>query len=105
MDILDTCSTDIVTNNLEYVEYVKNCTTDEELTVLRNGGSILFDSKGISTFLTLVVHMNENYVATILSLKDVNNISGVRVTMDTSMVKAMKMILSDRTIFKFEECG
>ena len=34
-----------------------------------------------------------------------NNILGVRVTMDTSIEKAMTMILKDGTFFKFKECG
>ena len=42
------------------------------------------------------------YIATSLSLKDVNNISGVGVTMDTLIEKYMKMILSDGTLFMFK---
>ena len=49
--------------------------------------------------------MNKNYLATILSRKDVNNIPRVRVTIDTSIEKAMNIILTDGTIFKFKECA
>ena len=48
--ILDTFSTDTMTNNLGYVEDVMNCKKYEELTVLMNGGSLLFDRKGRLTF-------------------------------------------------------
>ena len=48
--ILDTFSTDTMTNNLGYVEDVMNCKKYEELTVLTNGGSLLFDRKGRLTF-------------------------------------------------------
>ena len=34
--LLDTCYTDSVTNNLDYVEYAKNCAKDEDLPVFTN---------------------------------------------------------------------
>ena len=37
--------------------------------------------------------------------KYVNNIQGVRVTMDISIKKAMNVILKDGKVFKFKECG
>ena len=49
--------------------------------------------------------MNENCLETILSLKDVNNIPGVRVTMDTSIEKATNVILRDGTVFRFNSFG
>ena len=41
--------------------------------------------------------MKDNYLAKTMSLKYVNNIPGVRVTMDTSIDKAMNVILRDGT--------
>ena len=96
------CYTDSVTNNLDYVEYVKNFAKGEKLTVLTNGGSLLFDRKGHLTFLPLNVYVSNNYLATIISLKDVNNIPGVRVTMYTSIEKDMNVILRGGTVFKFK---
>ena len=49
--------------------------------------------------------MNKNSLETILSLRDVNNIAGVSVTLDTSIEKSMNVILSDQTVFKIKECG
>ena len=49
--------------------------------------------------------MDKNSRATIISLKDVNNISGLCVTMDTSIENNTDVILSDGTVFKFKECG
>ena len=46
--------------------------------------------------------MNDNYLAIILSLKYVNSIVGVRVTMDTSIEKAMNVILKYGTVFNFK---
>ena len=100
--ILNICSTDSVTNNLDYFEDVNNCAKDEKLAVLKNGGFLQLDRKGLLTFLPLSVHVDDNYLPTILSLKYVNNILGVRVTMDTLMKKFMNVILSDGTIFKFK---
>ena len=68
--ILDILSIDSVTNNLDYVEDVKNCVKHKELTVLTNGVSLICDRKLRLTFLTLSVHVNKNYLSTILSFKD-----------------------------------
>ena len=43
------------------------------------------------------VHVNDNSLATILSLKDVSNNPGVHVTMDTLKDKAMNEIMTDGT--------
>ena len=83
--LLDTFSTDSVTKKFYSVEDVKNCAKHEELKVLTNGVSLLFDQKLRLTFLPLNVHVNENSLAAILYFKDVNNIPGVPVTMDISI--------------------
>ena len=103
--LLDTCSTDRVTKQLGYVEYVKKCTKDKDLTLYKNGGSPLFGRKGRLTFLPLSVHVNNNSIAKIISLKYVNNIAGMRMTMDTNIEKAMNIILSDGTVFMFKGYG
>ena len=51
------------------------------------------------------MHVNKNSLETILYLKDVNNISGVSVTMDTLIEKVMNVILSDGIVFNFRSCG
>ena len=58
-----------MTNNLDYIEVMKNWAKHKELTVLTNVVSLLFDRKGRLTFLPLNVHLNENSLATILFLK------------------------------------
>ena len=73
--LLDNCYTDSVTKKLDCIEDVKNCDKNEGLTVLTNRVSLLFDWKGHLTFLPLNAHKNKNYLAKILSLKDVNNIT------------------------------
>ena len=91
-----------MTNNLDYVKDVKNRYKYEELKVLTNGGSIIFYRKGQLIFLLLDVHVNDNSLVTILSLKYVNNIPGVGVTMYSSIKKAMNVILRDGTVLKFK---
>ena len=48
--LLDTCSTNIMTNNLDYIEFMKNWAKHKELTVLTNVVSLLFDWKVSLTF-------------------------------------------------------
>ena len=69
--------------NLDYVEDANNCAGHKELTVLKNGGSTLFYQRWRLTFLPLNVHVNDNSLAKILSLKYVKNIPRMRVTIDT----------------------
>ena len=92
-----------MTKNLDYSEDVNNSSIEEELTVLTNGGLLLFDRKGRLTFLTLSVNVNNNYTSITLYLKYVNNIPGVCVNMNKSIEKSMNVILSDGTVFKFKE--
>ena len=99
--LLDTFSTDSGRNLFIYVEDVNNCAKHEELTVLTNVISLLFDSKFCLTFLPLNMHVNNNYLATILFLKYVNNIPGLQVNMDTSIEKSVNVIMKYGTVFKF----
>ena len=46
------------------------------------------------------VHVNDNSLAIILSLKDVSNNPGVHVTMDTLIDKAMNDIMKDGTVLR-----
>ena len=103
--LLNTFYTEIVTNNFDYVEDVNNFSKHEELTVLMNGRSLIFDRKGRLTFLPLNLHVNKDYLAILLYIKDVNNIPGVRVTMDTLIDKSINVILREVTVFNFKECG
>ena len=65
----DGCSTYSVTKQLDYVEDVNNCAKHEELRVLTNGGSLLFDITRRLNILPLNVHVNDSSLATIISLK------------------------------------
>ena len=67
-----------------------------------NESLLIFDQKGHLTIFSLNVHMNENYLATILYLIEVKRISVMRVTMYISLEKDMNMILRYGTVLKFE---
>ena len=70
---------------------------------MEHWGSLIFDWKGCFIFLPLDVHVNYNSLAIVFSLKDMNNIPGGRVTMDTLIDKAMSMIMRYGTVFKLKE--
>ena len=99
--LLDTCSTDSVMNNIEFVSNVRNCSSDEVLRIHTNGGQQVFSKIGRLKFLPLTVHVNESSMANILSLKDVTNIDGVRVTMDTDISRSILVQLSSGLTYKF----
>ena len=94
-----------MTNNLDYVDEVENYAKQKEIEVLKNGGSPLFDCKACLIYLPLNVNVNENSLTTILYVKDMRNIPGVIVTMDTMIQKDMKKITRDGMVFKFKEFG
>ena len=48
-----------------------------------NGGNKNFNKKVVLKLLPILVHFEEDSLATVLSLKDVANINGVHVTMDS----------------------
>ena len=100
--LLDTCSTDSLTYNLDYVKYVNNFAKHKELTVLTNVRSLPFGWKGRLTFLPLNFQVNKNYLAKILSLKDLKNIPGICVTMDTSIDNYVNVVIKYGTVFRFK---
>jgi hypothetical protein len=101
--LLDTCSTSNVSNNLEMVGDVRNCSADERLTVHTNGGTKIFGKIAPLKLLPLEVHFNRESMATILSLKSVADIPNVRISMDTQKERAISVFFGDK-LFKFVEC-
>lgn len=101
--LLDTCSTNTVTNKFFFVKNLRKCSKWELLTVDTNRGSKTFNHIGVFKLLPVNMHFCASSIATILSMKDIANIPGVRIKMDTAL---------DRTIFveykgksyKFKEC-
>ena len=91
--ILDLCSTNSVSNSTGLVKKIATCKNHEIITVSTNGG--LKDSnkeENLKLFL-MTVHFNKNYMAKILSFKEVVDIPGVRITMDTNQERAMTVTM------------
>ena len=101
--LLDTCSTCSVSNNRDFLGPISKCTPDNVLMVFTNGGSKTFDETALLKLLPMTIHHNPDSMATILSVKDVGNIPGVQITMDTLKEKAI-IVKHDNNIFKFKEC-
>ena len=102
--ILDTSSTASVTNNEFFVTGVRQCLSDYVLTMMTNGGSQVFDKGVILNLFPLHVHVNIYSMETNLSLKDVTDILGVNVTMDTAIQKAIIVQLDRGKIYKPKKC-
>jgi len=79
--LLDICSTNRVISNVGLVKNVRDCKPDDVLKIHTNGGVQTFHQIGDLKFLPLTVHVNPASMANILSLKEVANLDGVRVTL------------------------
>ena len=74
---------------------------DEMLTAYTNGGAQYYNKLADLRVLPLEVHFKQNLMATILSMKSVTEISGVRVIMDTKLSTSIHVILENGKDFEF----
>ena len=102
--LLDTCSTVSVFCNANLVNNIENCSPGEDITVITNGGSESFAQITELQLLPLRVHFNESSIANIISLSDVANLDGARITMDSNIEKAINLHYND-SIIQFKECA
>ena len=76
--------------NPDLVTNIKPCTSQNEtITVVTNGGRQLFEHIGTLNLLPLDVHFNAFSMANILYLKDVADLPNVKITMDTTVERAI----------------
>ena len=101
--LLDTCSTVSVFCNKSLVKDIKDCLPGDGITVVTNGGSEKFQQQGTLKLLPLNVHFNNNSIANIISLSDIANMDGAKLTMDTSVERAINVHVGDLKI-QFKEC-
>ena len=101
--LLDTCSTNSVVSNPNLVSNIRQCNENETLRINTNGGTKVYNQIGDLNLLPLRVHVNETSLANILSLKDVANVSGAKVTMDTSQSRSIQVLLKNNTSITFLE--
>jgi len=102
--LIDSCSTHSMSNNRTLVKNLRKFKNDETLVLMTNASDKEFNWIGDLTLFPLQVHFDKQSIATILSLKDVGNIPGVSICMDTRKEKAIIVTTKDGTVFKFLEC-
>ena len=68
--LLDTCSKDSIDSNAELVPDIQDCTHDNNLTVITNGGSQTFDKIASLKIFPLYIHLNYDSMANILASKE-----------------------------------
>ena len=101
--LLDTCSTVSVFCNPSLVKNIVDCKPGSGITVITNGGSQHFGAEADLKLLPMRVFFNPDSMANILSLSDIANIEGVRITMDTDIDRAIQLHYRNETL-SFREC-
>ena len=101
--LLDSCSTMSCICNKELVENITTCKDTEVTRVYTNGGHVDYTRKANLQILPFEVFFNESSMANILSLKDVA--SKFKITMDTSIDRAMTVHINEHTLLRFQECS
>jgi len=102
--LLDTCSTDSVFNNNTFLSKISKCKDNDVLNIVSNGGgAVSYDTTGCFDLLSMPVYYNKNSLANVLSFKQVTALNGVRITLDTSVEKAM-LVHVNGVVLKFREC-
>ena len=99
--LLDTCSTHSVSNNKMLVRDIVDCTKAEFLTVSTNRGNRTFRKRAFLKLIPIQVHFEEDSLTTVFSLKDIANIKGFYVTMDTRAEKYISIHLGNGKVLKF----
>ena len=100
--LLDSCSTVSVICNPGMVTNITPCQPGQGITVVTNGGAQSFDKTASLNIHPMTVHFNPYSLANILSLSNVANIPGARVTMDTNEERAL-LLHHDDGIIKLQE--
>ena len=101
--LLDTCSTVSVFCNPSLVKNIVDCKPGSGVTVITNGGSQHFGAEADLKLLPMRVFFNPESMANILSLSDIANIEGVRITMDTDIDRAIQLHFQNE-VLTFREC-
>jgi len=92
-----------VSNNWLLERNIKNCKLYEKLVIATNGGDKNFSWLAELNILPLTVHYDEGSFATILSMKDVVNIPGASVKINSDVERAIFVYVNGST-FKFSQC-
>ena len=90
--LLDTCLTDNVINNISLLVNVKNCTENESLKILANGGSPTYTKKGTFRFIHSASYYNPNSIANTSLLKAVADVENYDIVMNTEQLPEIFVI-------------
>ena len=100
--LLDTCSTVSVANNEALVTEIRDCEHHEYLKAVTNGGSQLYKKSARMVLFPIKVHFKKDSMANILSFKDVSELSGVHITMDTKKEDAIVVTTKEGNVIRFK---
>ena len=78
------------------------CVSGDELLLNTNGGTRLFDQKGVGSIIPVPMYYNKDSIGTIYAVKDVLNIPGERITFDSDVERVMYVNVNEK-VFKFEQ--
>ena len=87
--ILDTWYTSIVGKNIDMFKNIRGFLEEERLTVVTNGGNRSFNEIGKYEIFPIEAHFNLHSMYNIVALKDMANVTGVRITIDSSNERAI----------------
>ena len=102
--LLDSCLTVSVVCNPAMVTGIKPCAPGESITVITNGGAQSFEKRATLKKLPLPVYFNPYSLANILSLNHVANLPRAKITMDSTVEKAINLHY-DGAVIQFKECA
>ena len=102
--LLDTCSTVSVCCNKNLVRDMRECNEEDQLTIVTNGGKQIYTKIAVLKNLPIQVHFKEESLANIISFRDIANIPGVKITMDTTKERAITVMMANGSEYKFNEC-
>ena len=102
--LLDTCSSDSVFRSSKFVSNITQCSEDNILNIISNGGSYTYDTTATFDIFSMLIYFKENTLANVLSFKQIAALPNVKITTDTSIAKAISVHVGDK-VFKFEECN
>lgn len=102
--LLNTGSTISVSCNTDLVKSIVPCKPGGGITVITNSSFQSFNHEAELKILPIKVHYNPDSLANILSLSNVANLLGAKVTMDTSVEHAI-LLHYDNQVYKFQECA
>ena len=101
--LIDAYSTSSVGKNPDMFKKISECLEEERLNVVKNGGNKAFNEIGEYGLFPIEAHFNLHTMAKMVALKDMTNVPGVRITMDSSKQHAIAVDYEGKN-HKFKEC-